>query len=213
VVFANELLDNLPFRLYVFDGGWREAEVRRDGDRLTEALVPLDQPLPPFVPARAPHGARVPVQQRAGEWVADARARLTEESRLVIIDYVTARTAELTVRPWREWLRTFRAHQRGSHYLSDPGEQDITTQVCLDQLVAVVGEPDSFRTQAQFLGRWGIEELVAEGRHLWEAAAARPDLAALAARSRINEAAALLEPAGLGGFAVIEWRALSRTDR
>ncbi|NMD25723.1 MAG: hypothetical protein GYA65_16230, partial [Actinobacteria bacterium] len=33
VVIANELLDNLPFRLAVFDGGWREAmvSIARDG--------------------------------------------------------------------------------------------------------------------------------------------------------------------------------------
>src|SRR5690606_109978 len=32
VILANELLDNLPFRLMVFDGGWREAFVVRHPD-------------------------------------------------------------------------------------------------------------------------------------------------------------------------------------
>ena len=61
------------------------------------------------------------------------------------------------------------------------------------------------RTQAQFLRRWGIDELVAEGVSGWTARAARPDLAALAMRSRPVEAEALLDPTGLGAFVVVEW--------
>ena len=204
VVLANELLDNLPFRLFVFDGGWLEAHVARDGDRLVEVLRPIEGPLPSWVPARAPLGARIPVQEAAAEWVGTALARLAA-GRLLLFDYVTPRTAELAVRPWREWLRTYRAHDRGAHYLADAGEQDITAQVCLDQLVETVGEPDAFRTQAQFLQRWGIDDLVAEGQQIWDAQAGRPGLAAMAGRSRRREAEALLDPAGLGGFGVLEW--------
>ncbi len=86
--------------------------------------------------------------------------------------------------------------------MSDVGLQDITTQVCLDQLP----EPDALRTQAQFLQLWGIDELVEEGRREWQAAAAAPGLHALLMRSRVGEAEALLEPAGLGGFLAAEWR-------
>jgi SAM-dependent MidA family methyltransferase len=107
--------------------------------------------------------------------------------------------------PWREWLRTYAQHERGGHYLANPGEQDITTQVMLDQL-DTVAEPESLRTQAQFLQLWGIDELVEEGRVAWEAAAARPDLAAMRMRSRISEAAALLDPTGLGGFSALTYR-------
>lgn len=208
VIVANELLDNLPFRLAVFDGGWREAHVSHDGERWFEDLEPLAE-APGFLPARAPLGARAPLQDRAGRWVDDARRRLAPGGRLIVLDYVTPRTAELTVRPWREWLRTYRAHDRGEHYLRAVGTQDITAQVCLDQVVAVVGEPDALRTQAQFLELWGISELVEEGRRTWEAQAARPGLEAMAARSRIREAEALLDPAGLGGFLVVEWAAQS----
>ena len=55
------------------------------------------------------------------------------------------------------------------------------------------------RSQAQFLQRWGIDELVAEGRRAWAAAAAAPDLAALAMRSRVRDAEALLDPAASAG--------------
>ena len=205
VVIANELLDNVPFRLAVHDGGWREAFVQRDGDRFVEVLRLFNGPIPAELPTSGvPHGARAPLQERAGAWSRTALDRL-ERGRLVVIDYAVARTAELALRPWREWLRTYRGHDRGGHYLRDPGTQDITTDVAIDQLAAAVGVPDAVRTQAQFLQRWGIDELVAEGRTIWEAQAARPGLEAMRARSRIREAEALLDPTGLGGFTVAEW--------
>lgn len=204
VVVANELLDNLPFRLMVFDGGWREAFVVDDGERYVEVLHPLSEPLPGVLPSRAPHGARAPIQNRAAAWVRDALG-LLERGRLVVVDYAVARTAELALRPWREWLRTYRGHERGAHYLTAPGTQDITTEVAVDQLVLAAGEPDALRSQAQFLQRWGIEELVDAGRAIWAEQAARPTLAAIAGRSRVREAEALLDPAGLGRFSVLEW--------
>ena len=112
-------------------------------------------------------------------------------------------TAGLALRPWRDWLRTYRGHQRGQHYLAEPGHQDITTEVAVDQLP----EPDAVRSQAQWLQLHGIDELVDEGKRHWEAHAARPDLAAMKMRSRVSEAEALLDPTGLGAFTVLEWRA------
>jgi len=75
--------------------------------------------------------------------------------------------------------------------------------VPIDQLP----EPDAVRTQSQFLQRWGIDELVAEGRRIWTEQSARPGLEAMRMRSRISEAEALLDPDGLGSFLVAEWRA------
>jgi SAM-dependent MidA family methyltransferase len=204
VVVANELLDNVPFRLAVFDQVWREALVDVQHGRCVEVLGPqLDDPA---LPAHATHGARVPLQDRAGHWVADARGRL-ERGRVVVLDYCAPRTAQLAARPWREWLRTYRGHARGGHYLADPGGQDVTAEVAVDQLVALAGEPDAVRTQAQFLQRWGIDALVEDGRRVWAERASRPDLHAMAMRSRVSEAAALLDPGGLGSFSVLEWSA------
>ena len=199
VIIANELLDNLPFRLAVYDGAWREAlvTVGRDG-RATELLAPA--PDWSWLPSHATHAARVPVQEAADAWVTQARNTLAAGS-LLVLDYCVPTTAVLAGRPWRDWLRTYRGHERGAHYLRDVGEQDITTDVCLDQLP----EPTAVRTQAQFLQRWGISELVEEGRVAWEAAAGRPDLAALRMRSRLREAESLLAPEGLGGFLAVEW--------
>ena len=132
-----------------------------------------------------------------------------EAGRVVAIDYAVARTAELAQRPWREWLRTFAGHERGGHYLADPGLQDITDEVCVDQLPT----PDAVRTQAQFLALHGIDELVEEGR----AAVARPRRSAptirtLMMRSRVRESEALVDPAGLGGFLALEWEVRSRSN-
>lgn len=201
VVIANELLDNMPFRLLVNDGQWGEAWVTFHNGSLNEIVRPI--PADILAPWPGVLGARVPVQHRAADWVREIRSRL--HGRMVLIDYTAATTAELAQRPWRDWLRTYVGHGRGVHYLHNPGEQDITTDVCLDQIIASVGEPDGLRSQSQFLQRWGIDELVAEGRRVWTENAARPDLAAMKMRSRISEAEALVDPTGLGSFTVIEF--------
>jgi SAM-dependent MidA family methyltransferase len=204
VVLANELLDNLPFRLAVWDGAWREAWVLESGGRALEVLRPFPDPPPQLPRSGVPLGARAPVQDEAGAWVANVRRRLSA-GRLVIVDYCSPTTAGLALRPWREWLRTYRSHARGGHYLADKGEQDITAEVAVDQLVAIAGTPDAVRSQAQFLAYWGIDELVDEGRRIWAERAHAPDLAAMAARSRVREAEALTDPRGLGAFTVLEW--------
>lgn len=201
-VIANELLDNLAFRLFVNDGGWREAFVVSQGDGFAEVLGAVETSR--FLPAGAPHGARAPIQDSAGGWLSSTLGTLGR-GRVIVIDYCSATTAEVARSPWREWLRTYRGHERGVHYLREPGSQDITTQVCIDQLAAV-REPDAVRTQAQWLGLWGIEDLVKEGKVAWERAASAPTLEAMRMRSRVSESEALLDASGLGNFTVLEWR-------
>lgn len=203
VIIANELLDNLPFRLAVNDDGWREAFVVTLPDgRLVEQLSAAFDPVPSVLPTVAPLGARAPIQDAAHDWIVEARG-LLRSGTVVAIDYASRTTAGLALRPWRDWLRTYRRHERGEHYLTEPGSQDITTEVAVDQLP----EPDAVRSQSQWLQLHGIDELVDEGKRYWEAHAARPDLAAMRMRSRVSEAEALLDPAGLGDFTVCEWRA------
>ena len=203
VVIANELLDNLPFRLAVFDQAWREAFVRVDADgRFVEVLSAPFDPSPPFLPAAGAFGSRAPLIDRAARFVADARA-IVRTGSVLAIDYATPITAMLAGRPYRDWLRTYRGNERGEHYLVAPGTQDITIDVPIDQLP----EPDTVRAQAAFLQLWVIGELVDECKRVWEEQAARPGLEAMKMRSRISEAEALLDPDGLGGFLVAEWRA------
>lgn len=204
VVLANEFVDNVPFRLVVFDGHWREAYITKHHDRILEILRPLvDAPAIPM-PTQPRHGARLPLHQMARELLVQA-SDLVPRGRLGVIDYAVATTAHLAGRPWREWLRTYRGHERGKHYLVDPGEQDITTEVALDQLFGALGDPSVVRSQSQWLQRWGIDELVHDGRRFWTEHAARPNLEAMRMRSRISEAEALLDPSGLGSFLVAEW--------
>ena len=200
VVIANELLDNLPFRLAVFDGQWREAFVAAPTSGAQEVLSAPFEPCPAVLPTSATHGARAPLIDDAASWVRLVLERLSGS--LVLFDYFTATTAGLAARPWREWLRTYRSHERGGHYLAAPGEQDITTEVPIDQLP----EPMAVRSQTQWLELHGLSDLVAEGRQVWVEHAARPDIHALRMRSRISEAEALTDPDGLGGFLVLEWQ-------
>lgn len=200
VLIANELLDNLAFDLCVFDQEWRESWIATNGDQLVEVLQPLREPSP-FLPTFAKHGARVPIQREAQEWLRSILQKI-ENGRVLVFDYCTPLTAMAAAQPWRDWLRTYVGHEKGQHYLQIPGHQDITTQVMIDQLAAVKA-PESVRSQSQFLQLWGIDELVEEGRLAWEAAAAAPNLAAMKMRSRISEAAALLDPNGLGSFSAL----------
>ncbi len=208
VVIANELLDNVPFRLAVFDGAWREAMVSLGSDSRCVETTLAGDPAWVWLPETATLGSRLPVQDRAAVLVTEMSA-IVRQGSVLVFDYCTATTTQLAGQPWRAWLRTYRGHGRGEHYLSDPGEQDITAQVCIDQLPG----PHVNESQGDFLRRWGIDELVEEGRRAWTAAAARPDVAALTMRSRAGEAEALLDPRGLGGFSALSWLVPAHRDR
>jgi SAM-dependent MidA family methyltransferase len=203
VVFANELLDNLPVRLLERAAdGWLEVRV---ADDLSEVLVPA----PPDIAVAAGRwassatpGSRVPVQERAAAWLREARACLVS-GRVVVVDYADT-TASMAARPWTTWLRTYAAHGRGGHPLVAVGGQDITCDIAVDQLSAAVA-PSANRSQAEFLSAHGLDELTDAARAAWRTGAATGDLDALKARSRVTEASALSDPRGLGAFRVLEW--------
>ena len=200
VILANELLDNLPFRLFVFDGSWMEAFVAQaTGGQFVEVLRTPDV-VPSCLPKTAPLGSRAPIQDAADIWVRDCLSKIGH-GRLLFFDYCSASTAEIALTPWREWLRTYRDQGRGTHYLSDPGSQDITAQVMLDQL------PRGFvtSTQADFLQQWGIDDLVREGTEYWESMMHAPDIAAMKMRSRNVEHLNLTSGIMLGSHFLIEF--------
>ncbi|MDG2212063.1 MAG: SAM-dependent methyltransferase [Acidimicrobiales bacterium] len=203
VLLANELLDNLAFGvLEAANGVWCEVRVDVDPDNSDLFREVLGDPVNPPVAiqdATSGTGARIPVQTAAKVWVVDALDLLVSGS-VLVMDYAST-TREMAYRPQGEWLRTYRGHDRGGPPLVDPGYQDVTVEVAVDQL------PDGavIATQADFLVANGITNLVDEGLRTWEDRAHLGDLKALQARSRIAESEALLDPAGLGGFTVLEW--------
>ena len=202
MIIANELLDNLPFRLFVFDSQWQEAfVVERDG-KFLEVLHAVED-APAWLPQNPPLGTRLPVQQQAQKWLASS-LDLVEHGSLTILDYCMT-TQIASTKPWRDWLRTYRQHELGGHYLGQPGEQDITSHVMIDQL-EVIAKPTSISRQADWLIEHGLNTLVEEGRTYWQAHAAKPDLQAMLMRSRVSESESLCALDGLGNFTVLEWR-------
>jgi SAM-dependent MidA family methyltransferase len=197
IVLANELLDNLPVGVRErTEDGWDEVRVGVDGGELREVVVAGTSTSGPD----AAIGARVPTAHAAADWVRDAVAVAGVGGRVVAIDYAST-TDDLARRPWTEWLRTYRQHERGGHPLERLGSQDITCEVPVDQLPPAARDV----SQAEWLREHGIDELVEEGRALWRERAAVGDLAAVRARSRVTEAEALLDPSGLGAFRVLQW--------
>ena len=214
VIFANELLDNLPFAVVErTEVGWAEVRVDRrgsDGEGLITVLAPLEPGRSAWCDARAAGadvavGSRLPVQAEATAWLREALDLVSARGtgRVVVVDYA-ASSAALLARPASDWLRTFRGHRRGGDPLEHPGSRDITVDVCVDQL-ALVEAPAHDQTQAAFLRAHGIADLVAEGRERWNRSGLAGGLDAIAGRSRVHESEALLDPSGLGGFRVLEW--------
>ena len=85
-------------------------------------------------------------------------------------------------------------------------------EVAVDQLMSVA-EPVSNQTQADFLRAHGIDDLVEEGAAKWREQGIGGGLEAIAGRSRVHEAEALLDPTGLGAFRVLEWEPGPRSAR
>lgn len=207
VVIANELLDNLAFDLVErTEDGWAEIRVGvTETGTFYEVPVRASEEIVAWLDGiDVPVGARLPAQRAIEQWIDDCATRL-RHGVVLIVDYA-AELPEMVARDGG-WLRTYRAHEPGAGPLEDPGSQDITSDVLLPTLrrdARRAGFTIARETaQAEWLRSVGIDDLVEEGRLAWEAGAARGDLEALAGRSRITEAAALTDPAGLGAHTVV----------
>jgi len=204
VTVANELLDNLPFRLLErgAGGAWSEVRVTAELEELlVEAPPAVAAEAARLAPAAGP-GARVPLQHEGAAWLRAALSGLLR-GRVVVVDYADT-TPSMATRPWTEWVRTYRSHGRGGDPLDDLGRQDVTCEVAVDQLAAVAS-PGADQSQAEFLRAHGVDDLAEAARRHWQQRASIGDLDALQARSTAGEAAALTDPAGLGAFRVLEW--------
>ncbi|CAB4953037.1 MAG: hypothetical protein F2837_09900 [Actinobacteria bacterium] len=227
VLLANELLDNLPFDIVRVrnsasagqsPGQPDDQPSNRFVEQLNVSLGPDGElevvvgPAPAAVTedvlALAVRAPELPVDTWF-PWNGEARFWLTEVERrvsnghILVFDY-GAPTSELAQRPDMGWLRTFRDQQRGSHPLDDPGAQDITTDIGIDQFQ--LRSSAEVTSQAAFLRLHGIDVLVEQGRAVWNERAHIADLAAIKGRSAVREAEALLDPEGLGSFVALHWR-------
>jgi len=207
IVIANELLDNLPFRMFSkTEAGFEEVWVQTENDQSEYVSKPLSEAeiceLPDQIKVVLENldlgtESRVPVLDSANSWIQNVLDR--NPASLLIFDYGTKSTQELVTRG--DWLRTYQHHIRGENPLELQGKLDITTDIALDQLPKLA----TVLTQCEFLKLWGIEQLAVDGNNYWLAHAAKPDLTSMRMRSRTSEALSLQDPKGLGSWLVAEW--------
>jgi SAM-dependent MidA family methyltransferase len=222
VVVANELLDNLPFGIAEMSA--LRPNERRPNERLWQevrvALGPLGGFAEVLVPAEAadaraldavtadlavPPGARLPIPRGVDAWL-ERCGQVLRHGTVIAIDYVDD-VRGIVERGAQGWLRAYGRHERGGSPLDAPGDYDITADLVREQLVHAVRRSGmtlaADQSQAEWLRDLGIDDLVEEGRRTWEERAHIGDLEALAGRSRISEASALTDPAGLGAHRVV----------
>src|SRR6185295_5592948 len=134
-----------------------------DGDRFHEMLVPVNDA------EASPQGSfpsmtRVPIPRGIEKWFAECDA-VMRRGTVIAIDYM-CRADELAE---RDWLRTYRAHARGTDPLDAPGTQDITADVVFEQLVAAAPgfRVVAHKSQADWLRDLGIDTLAGVGAQQW----------------------------------------------
>lgn len=202
VVLANEFLDALPVhRVVGRDGGLRELRVGRSEGRLIEVEAePSDARLAEWFERRRirlAEGQRAEVNLAMLDWLEEV-GRDLERGYVLIFDY--GLSASVLYGPERAagTVRAFRGQHVSSDVLGAVGHQDITAHVDLDALedgARQAGLELIQRThQAQFLLANGLDEVY---RALRDAAADWES--ALSLRAAV---ARLLDPRGMGGFAV-----------
>ena len=162
------------------------------------------------VAARRGAGRRpVAGPDRRREWLQSC-AFVLRRGVLIVVDYA-ATAAELVERGEHGWLRTYRQprarrvaargarraghHRRRSARVPGPRRGPRRTRA------------RARVQQAEWLRDLGIDDLVADARAQWDARAHVGDLEALRHRSRVTEAAALVDPTGLGAHRVLVFRA------
>lgn len=204
VVLANELLDALPVhRVVMRADGLQELKVGRSEGRLIEVETELSDPrLADWFDGRQirlAEGQRAEVNLAMLDWLAQI-GRDLERGYALIFDY--GLPASELYGPDRSTgtLRAFRGQHVSSDVLGAVGHQDITAHVDLDALevgARAAGFDVIRRTrQAEFLLANGFEQVYAQERRTadedWDAATQL--------RSAVTR---LLDPRGMGGFAVV----------
>ena len=178
-------------------GARRTSSPGADGAFVEVLSAPLD-PLPAVLPATAGarrRGPRCRTPPRRG-WPRPGGS--CGEGRSSSIDYARPTTAELAGldRGGSGCARTA-ANERGGHYLADPGDQDITADVALDQLPEPDAGPHAGRSSC---AGGASTSSSTEGRRAWERGGrgARPRRAADAQPDRARPRRCSTRPGSAG---------------
>ena len=204
LVFANELLDNLPFHL-----------VEKSGDRLVELVVDIRGPgltlerAPLSSPALETHlgdlgvdlpeGHRCEIGLEAMGMTARVAERVTSGA-VILVDYGAAAPAPATT------VVAHSAARVDEDVLEDPGERDISAHVNWTAVLDVLkraGFVAGLERQGETLRGLGARErdaALAEEQQLAERDGRGADM--VRAMSKRHALRALLDPGGLGGLAV-----------
>lgn len=204
VVLANEFLDALPVhRVVCRSEGLHELKVGRSEGRLTEVEMELSDPrLADWFDRRQIRlvdGQRAEVNLAMLDWLAQV-GRDLQRGYALILDYGAPQAELYSPDRATGTIRAFRGQHVSSDVLGGVGHQDLTAHVDLDALedgARDAGLELIQRTrQAEFLLANGIEEVYSEARRTadedWDAATQL--------RSAVTR---LLDPRGMGGFAVV----------
>ena len=193
-VFANELLDNLPFeRVRRTKRGLVQIAVDVRGDSFVEVEVPADREIAVLAPPA--FEGEVPVSEAALSLV-DRVARVLRRGFALFVDYGSATGGE---------AHGYRAQRVLRDLLTDPGSADITAGVAFDPLVERATEwgldvlgPISQRSALAMLG---IDDWL-EGERLKQVSnlETRDGRAAVRAYDSRQRAAQLIDPKGLGAL-------------
>ncbi|HEV2685985.1 MAG TPA: SAM-dependent methyltransferase [Actinomycetota bacterium] len=184
VIVANELFDNVPYRLFGSDS---EIRISEEGDRLIWQLLP-------------PASIR-PISPRSLDLI-DQFARALKRGYAFIIDYGFTADEE------PETTRGYRGHHLVTDVLEDPGATDVTGPVDFDALTARAREnglqtwgPVSQRDALMALGyRTTLDRMRAEQQHREQAGEWRTAIEYYGER---GQAAMLVDLAGLGSLKVL----------
>lgn len=194
IVVANEFLDALPVRQFIFDGTWRKRVIQlgADGDLKFGAGAPVDH----LAQVVAHKGAIAELRPGEEQLISELRQR-TSPLAALFVDYGPAEHA------LGETLQAVRNHAYADP-LGNPGEADLTAHVqfaaLADKSRAAGFEVSGPTSQAEFLGRLGLAERTARL------------MAANPARAGEIETGAqrLVSPAGMGSlFKVLALRSPS----
>jgi SAM-dependent MidA family methyltransferase len=206
LILANEYLDALPVHRLIHDGQLREAYVTWAVGWFGEAFAELSTPrLAAHLEAdgvELQNGQRADVCLAAPDWLRRAAVDLREGGTILVIDYGHDAAELYGPRRMAGSLLTYRGHEVGDDPFVAVGHTDITAHVDISALERAASDAGlvliGSTTQAQFLARLGLGELLADlGRQ--PGTDPRDYIEARAAVAR------LLDPRHLGAFRVLAW--------